>query len=514
VNLWARKLLGYSKSGPALNLWAGYFTFASAAICGICSIPLAVRFLDKEELGLWLLISQVIGYLIFLDLGIGASCGRILAEPLSSGNQDEIDKVWSSMVLLLSIAAGTMAVLGTGISPLVLEHFKIPDYLLNQAGFVFISSVLVNASLVPLRAVSGVLLCQERYYWSLIMQGVLPWFNLASFGLFLFLGVGIRAYVYASVVVAIVQYFWFRHLLATGSHKIRLRPRLVSWNSIKPILGYSSSIILWSIAPVVMASIPSFVIARHVGLEQLTIYNITSRIPTMMGVLAMRIYSAFFPRIQSLFVAERFVEFLPLFRLASNLSIWALCIFLSVASLLNPFAVDILAGRDFYGGTTLSLIFALGILLGGVGEHLGNLFIFAGKPKLISLVLGVEVALAFAVATLICPHFGVLGVAATIAIAPLFCRLPYYAVFGPKTIGFSLVELYRPGISAICGILLMMVAWWIAIHQELKFGMFLIVVPLVLAAFGAAIYSLRAALLDYRAWRLAVSSPAIERPAT
>ena len=501
MNLKLNNLPVYLKSGPALNLWAGYFCFASVAIYGICSIPLAVRFLNKEELGLWVLITQVVGYLIFLELGVGACSGRTLASPLASGIQEEIDKAWSTIVVLLSVMGLAMAIVGLSLQPLILEYFKIPSYLHTEAFFVLSGSILINALLVPLRGASGVLLCQERYYWSLIIQGVLPWINFFSFAIFLLLGLGMRSYVYSGLIVAISQYFWFNYLLSKGPHKIRFRPRLVSFQTIKPILGYSSSMIMWSLAPALLASVPPLVIARHVGLDQVTIYNVTSRVPTMMGTLAMRIYSSFFPRMQSLYISGNLASFLPLYRFASNLSVWSLGVFLTVAILVNPFAVDFLARPDFYGGTLVTTFFIIGIFSVGVGEHLGNLFIFAGKPKLISIILGIEIVVAYTSAVLASTRFGIIGVAASVALAPLVCRIPYYILFGPRTCGYNFFNLYGPSSYTICCFTMMASSGFLIAKQSSAVGPYVIAILLLIIGITAGILSIRATIRDFKSWK-------------
>lgn len=65
------------------NAAASYLAFASSALWGLASIPLAVTYLKPEQIGLWAIVNALLGYLAWADLGIGPAIGRIMA-PSSS----------------------------------------------------------------------------------------------------------------------------------------------------------------------------------------------------------------------------------------------------------------------------------------------------------------------------------------------------------------------------------------------------------------------------------------------
>jgi len=454
LKLPSSRFWSYLRSGPALNLWAGYFCFGSTALYGILTLPLAVRFLDKEQLGLWNLVTQVVAYLLWLDLGVTTMTGRTLAEPIQSGRQENIDRTWSSILVILGAQALIIIALGFSGLSFFLDFFGIPPDLRADAAFVFGGTVLVTAIGLPLRATPGVFLCQDRLHWSMIVQGSMPWVNLLVFWLMLESGHGVRSFVFSTALVNVVQFFWLRALLRRGEHRLRFRPRLVSASSIKPILGFSSSMMLWSIAPAAIASIPAVVIGRQLGLDQVSIYHVTSRIPVMFASVALRSYHSFYPRIQKHFVAGEHTRFVALFRLSTWLSMWSSGIILALGIVTNSWAVGMLARPDFYGGFVLTLLLSTGLLMIAMAEHVGSLFYCAGKAKLVSPVLALEVLLTFAIAAFFCGRFGLPGVAAAIAFMPVLVRIPYYLRFGPAACGADIRSLYAPALNGLVAILL------------------------------------------------------------
>jgi len=434
------------------------------AACGLVALPVAVHFLDKERIGLWSLISQMAGYLLFLELGVGAAAGRMLAEPLAANEQRGIDRAWSTLLTILAAQAALITVVGCCLTFWLVDCFKIPLALAGDARFVWVGMTLMHALSFPMRAYTGVLLCQERFHWTLLISGCTPWINLLGFAAMLALGWGLRSYVFAALVVNLSQFAWMRHLLRQGPHRLHYQPSYASWQIAKPILGYSASIMLWSIAPAIVGSIPSVVLGRTLGLESVSLYMVSYRAPQLVAMLALRSYHAFYPKLQNLHVTAQRDRFLRVFRLATALSLAMSGLGLVVALWVNRYAVGVLSRPDYYAGDWTTLWFVLGFLVMAWGEHLGTLFIIAGKAKLVSVALLVEVGLMWVFASWLCPRYGMAGVAAAIALTPLLVRIPYYAMVGPRSCGFSLRSLYGNAAVVLAAALLLILGTFLLFH--------------------------------------------------
>lgn len=62
------------------GLASGYVALAANVVYTLLSIKLALEFLPKAEFGVWAVSAQVAGYLVFIDLGMGSSLGRLLID--------------------------------------------------------------------------------------------------------------------------------------------------------------------------------------------------------------------------------------------------------------------------------------------------------------------------------------------------------------------------------------------------------------------------------------------------
>ena len=96
------------------NLSSSYLAFVSSSSCALFSIPVAVHHLSKDEIGLWSIVQVVVGYLVWLDLGIGQATGRKIADAFAHDDRSEINRWWTLSVGILAITAGRYPVLQPG----------------------------------------------------------------------------------------------------------------------------------------------------------------------------------------------------------------------------------------------------------------------------------------------------------------------------------------------------------------------------------------------------------------
>ena len=75
------------------GLTAGYFAFGANLVYTLVSVPLALHFLSRAEFGLWVLVTQVAGYLMLLDLGMTSSVARFLADHKDSMEKGEYGNI-------------------------------------------------------------------------------------------------------------------------------------------------------------------------------------------------------------------------------------------------------------------------------------------------------------------------------------------------------------------------------------------------------------------------------------
>jgi O-antigen/teichoic acid export membrane protein len=64
----------------ARGVMSGYLVVAASIVLSMGSIPVALKYLSREEFGLWAVVSQLAGFLGLIDLGMSAAIGRLLID--------------------------------------------------------------------------------------------------------------------------------------------------------------------------------------------------------------------------------------------------------------------------------------------------------------------------------------------------------------------------------------------------------------------------------------------------
>lgn len=424
------------ESRAARNAASSYFAFFSTAACGFISIPLAVHYLDKREIGLWTIVNQVIQYLLWMDLGVGSAVGRKMAEAVAQNDQMEINRWWTATKAALIVQGLMMVLLGLGLIPVILHFFEIPSELEHNARILLVGAVLLAGMNMPLRGVAGLMTAQERFHWIPMGQAFLPCINLVVFGLLLNLGFGIKSYLCGMASSQLFVWVYYTVLVRTG-------PMVPAWDRkgltrarFRSLFGFSLNLSVIGLLDAVINSLPTMILAKVGGLAEVPRYSFTARGANLIMGLVRRTTHSFYPSLQRLYVTGQKERFQLKFRHVGLLTLSIGLIAAGAVIAGNRFLVELLAGPDFYAGAGPTAWFAVGVItvpLYGMFVCLRQISGNMGKTALIAVLkLGIASAAAFPLYS----NFGITGLAAGFALTPLIDAA--YGYFkGSESCGYS-----------------------------------------------------------------------------
>lgn len=442
------------------NAGASYFAFFSTAACGFISIPVAVAYLSKEQIGLWAVVNSIVTYLIWMDLGVGSATGRKMADAVAAKNQEEIDKWWTATRVALVIQATAMVGIGLAGMPLFIDFFQVPASMLGDAKMILAGSILITGFSLPLRGVPGLMTAQERFHWIPLGQAITPWLQLGVFWWMLKSGFGIKSYVASMAATHFSTWAYYYILVRTSEQKPGWNRKGLEKTRFKSLFGFSLNISFMGLIEAILTSMPNLILARYGGLASVPLYTFTQRASGLITSLVRRTYHAFYPQILRLHVTGKKEEFKRKHRLVGHLMM-AMALFSAGLLLwLNRPIVGLLAGPDFYAGDMATTWFAMAIIatpLSGLFESLLQFSGSMGKSALLGLL---KLVVGSTGAYFAYGAFGVAGVAAVFALLPLIYGA--YGYFrGARGCGFHPGELSSAVIlhgAAAAGLLL--VAGW------------------------------------------------------
>jgi O-antigen/teichoic acid export membrane protein len=404
---------------------ASYFAFASNAVYGLVSIPIAVHYLSMEQLGLWASVNAMVAYLLWMDLGVGNATGRKIAAAVVARDSEGINTWWTATQLALWVLGALTVITGLCGVPLFIALFKIPQHLHQDAWMLLSGCVLIAGITFPLRGVPGLVTAQERFHWIPVCQGLSPWIQLSIFFLMVSSGHGLKSYLYATAASQVFTFIYYRVLIATSDIRPRFERKRISMARFKELFSFSLNLAIVGFKDTFMESIPTLVIARIGGLHLVPIYTISSRVAGMLASLSNRTVHSFYPSLVNLHVAGKGSEFLAKHQRSVAFTTSISLLGAALVLLCNRSVVTLLAGVDFYVGDAATAWFALLVMTGPIAANYACLLQISGNMgksipiSFINLlgVLGAAVA-AYHV-------FEMPGLAAVFAVQPLF-----YGVYG------------------------------------------------------------------------------------
>ncbi len=412
-------------SRVARNAAASYFAFFSIATSGILSIPVALAYLDKQQIGLWTVVNSIVSYLSWMDMGISNATSRKMADAISAKDQPEIDKWWTATRFVLLCQGIIVAILGLVAIPLFIGLFGIGGAIRGEAVELIAGAVLLTAFTMPLRSVPGLLTAQERFHWIPLSQGFVPWLQLVVFFLMLREGWGTRAYLVSMAAVQAATWIYYTALIRTSEQVPRWNRGGLEKSRFRSLFGFSLNISFLAIVEALLNSLPAMLLSRYAGLAAVPVYTFTAKASALVTTLVRRTYHAFYPQMLRLHVDGKKEMFRRKHDIIGRLMLAIGLAASSAVLLLNRTFVELLAGADFYAGGMVTAWMALGIIITPLSGLFESLVQFSGNMGRSSLVALTKLAAGVLAGWGAYLAFGLSGIAAVFALLPLI-----YATYG------------------------------------------------------------------------------------
>ena len=260
------------------SLASGYLFLGATTLQTLASVPLALHYLPKEEIGLWALVIQISGYLLLIDLGMSGSISRILIDHKDQPGTGVYGSIIKTGALVLLAQGAIIAVAGVAVSFWLPGLFAVPaiygrDFQLLAAG----QCVALGALFVG-RMFNHILQAHQRYDLCnyALMFGVaanlgVMWLGFArGWGLYSLLAAGVAGQLVATFLafVAVVKLKFFPPGGAWGD---------VNRKTFHELFSYGREIFLLSIGLQLVSASQVIIISRTLGLDAAAVWSIATK---------------------------------------------------------------------------------------------------------------------------------------------------------------------------------------------------------------------------------------------
>lgn len=445
---------------------ASYLRMGSQVLCGLVAIPLALHFLSTEQFGLWAFVAQSLGYLLLLDLGVGHSLGRLLAEPLHAGNEQEWNGWFNLALIVVTIQAAVVLGVGLLLVNPILHWFAIPAPLFTEARELWLIMLVLNAVMFPLRLFRGIVGAQNRSYWISGGAALGAWGGLLAFYVFLKAGWGVLAYGWLAGTQLCLTMGLPLAATLFGPHRFRLSWRNIPWRHLRELFGFSLALFTISMAGQVVFMSQSLVITKILGLAAVASFTVCSRVPMLLMQAIWQPFDSFIPRWQIYWAKGQKPaltrEFRRMFRFTVGFAVVAMVCCFS----LNRWFVFIFGKQSLYAGKTFDFFFAIFVMAQVWAHCLAYNFILSKRMKGLTVVTGVGVPLFLIAAIVGTKLYGLTGYIVFTTVWDLIgVELWYKNLRAPKELGLRLASLLREQAPSLLAFCTLMGAGWLAFHE-------------------------------------------------
>lgn len=362
------------------GLGAGYVAIAVNIAYTAASVPLALHYLGKEQFGLWALAQQIVGYLMLLELGVGASVGRFFADFKDDINSSSYGSLLMTGVIVFASQGLLIAVAGGAFSFFAPTLFSIPPHLSTDFTNVLIIITLVAGLSVVSRSLGGPLWAFQRMdvsyglgSLSLILSFMSLWFGFQQ-------GWGIYSLAFAgtpSAIISPIVTFWIcRRNHYYPSYGFWGHP---NWIYLRQVFLFGQDVLWITLGSQMVNASQIMILSRVAGLSSAATFAVGTKLFTMGQLLIGKVIDSSGPALTELFVRSEISQFK--LRFAHVICITAFTSTIGATSLMavntafvsywtsssvrwNPTYDAILAGLLLATSITRCLILSFGLMQG------------------------------------------------------------------------------------------------------------------------------------------------------
>jgi len=394
------------------NALSGVVGFAWPILLALVSMPYIVHKLGNEAYGVLALVTSVLGFFAFLDLGVTNASVKYMAEAYAHGDVDKINKIIGSSLVVYLIAGGTGGcVIALMTSTLVQRILKIPPSYIAVSTFAFYVAscgFLLNMVLGVFAAVPKAV---QRYDVATKVNIVISTSLTLLTVLTLYLGYGLREVVilnFLSSLVSLVVYMLVaKSLVRDISIRVCFDPV-----TFKKLFSFGAYSLLVMISSTILFQLDRLMIGTFAGAAQVAFYVVPASIALRINGFVGSIMGVVFPLCSELHATGQQAKLRELYLKASK---YAFMLSISIATPLVVLSTQVMKywmGGEY--GLKSSLVLALlsassffaslstipAFLLDGIGKPRVNAF-FAVQSAVVNIAL----------CLLLIPRFGVNGAA-------------------------------------------------------------------------------------------------------
>lgn len=351
----ANKTFFKSDIGKAIS--SGYFLFFLNNVVALFLTPYILKYVSKQEYGLYVLCSDFLSWMIFLEFGSSKVMESKGAHLLAADDKPGLMRAFNSALFFQFFMAILIIPLFYLLVITGLKNYDIPNFRLIIILFSFTAGLSVIRSIF-----SAILIASRKIHIDNKIQVLI---NVLNYALILLLMpyIGIKGLAAISILVAA--------LILIRSYKrvfflfpfLQINRKNFNKAELKAILSQGIYFSIASIATLLITKFDSFFLGKNFGLATVAKFYISIKLIAVAEKLFMNLVNNIRPYIADFYGKKKIEQIHIFYDLAVPLLLSLSLVVFSVLMIINEWFVKFWVGPDFFIGNKFIILFGIYTIL-------------------------------------------------------------------------------------------------------------------------------------------------------
>jgi O-antigen/teichoic acid export membrane protein len=282
---------------------SGYALLVVIALYGLATLPLSLRYLNGERMGLWTLMSSIWNYLNLVDFGMTSALGRSLVDHKDDREGFTYGSFLQTGWLVMAVQGAIVGVVGYFLAPALVPFLKLESYL--QVEFITVMRWQTTALALSFygKIFALTLMAHQRNdvanYFEMGNTGI----SFALLWFFYHTGHGVVSLAWASLYGVSANSI----LSALACWKLNMFPSRgrwgqPSWQYFKEMFSFGKDLALVALGSQLTLASQSFIITRELGVAATTLWYAGTRMLQLVNLMIWRISDFSMPALGEMMV--------------------------------------------------------------------------------------------------------------------------------------------------------------------------------------------------------------------
>jgi O-antigen/teichoic acid export membrane protein len=407
-----KKILKNTAANTFMKLWRYGINFFM--------LPFIILHVGVVDYGLYLLVGAFVGYFGLLDLGVGTSLVKYVAEYNAKGDKEMINKIVNS-TFLFYLCIGVAVCIGViTIGYFFVDFFKIESGSVELARAIAAMVAIGALTSWPIRSFSTSLEGLQRYDLTVFIDFITINATAGATIILLLSGYGIVDIIFWGIVVGAIGQILKVWLAQRMMPFLSLKMKYMNMETMKKIFKFSSVVFTFQLVYMIMLGSDRIVLGLFVGVAAITYYYITRSLHDLVQTVSALPSSSILPAASELIAKNDEKTLKSLIYRGSK---YQIALSLPISILVIIFAKDILyfwMGIDYIWLTPYVQLFVSYRILITSWGMMDTVIIAKEQYKPVLKIEITNAAINLALSVILTYYFGLVGVIAGTVLGWIF----------------------------------------------------------------------------------------------